>query len=107
MEQQGIERVDRNLRVEAMVNDPDIVWHDVREAPFRVYGLYDYREQAVFRRMPQEVAHAVSEGGRDLGTQHGGRQSAVLDECGSDRYPCADAHGLSDAAHGADRLGGL
>lgn len=62
MEQQGIERIDRNLQVDATVNDPDIVWHDVREAPFRVYGLYDYREQAVFCRMPQEVAHAVSEG---------------------------------------------
>ncbi|MBE6612857.1 MAG: hypothetical protein E7632_10235, partial [Ruminococcaceae bacterium] len=33
---------------------------DVREEPFRVYGLYDTKNQPVFRRIPEDVAAATS-----------------------------------------------
>ncbi|MGN1408583.1 MAG: SGNH/GDSL hydrolase family protein [Eubacteriales bacterium] len=57
-----IEEIDRNLKVETALGLTDIVFSDVRNDPFRVYGLYDYKNQPVFRRMPESIARAVSDG---------------------------------------------
>jgi hypothetical protein len=38
---------------------------DVRIQPFKVYGLYDYQNELVFRRLPENTAAAVSEGVRN------------------------------------------
>lgn len=56
-----LEEIDQNLRIAAAVTEPDIVWQDARSAPFSIYGLYDI-PHAPFRRMPDEVAQAVSPG---------------------------------------------
>ena len=48
------------------ITDADVLklegirFYDVREEPFRVYGLYDYKNEPEFRRMPKDVAEAVS-----------------------------------------------
>ena len=53
--------VDKNLIIETDVDTSDLIFHDVREEPFRVYGLYDYKNEPEFKRMPDEVAKSVSE----------------------------------------------
>lgn len=39
---------------------PDLVYREVREKPFDLYGLYEPHTEGVFRRLPQEVAAATS-----------------------------------------------
>ena len=57
-----IELIDKNMAVQSTVNEPDIAYYDVRRAPFEVYGLYNYRTEPDFKRMPDEVAQTVSKG---------------------------------------------
>ena len=54
-----IERIDRNMAVAEKVNAPDVQLFDVREAPFRIYGLYDAQHQPCFKRLPDAVAEAT------------------------------------------------
>ncbi len=52
----------------------DIVFYDIKKAPFEIFGLYNATADGIFRRMPEEVAratnpsvlqqHAASAGGR-------------------------------------------
>ena len=49
-----------------------MIYRNVREDPFQVYGLYHYKEEPVFRRLPQSVAEQVSEGVRNLHTNTSG-----------------------------------
>lgn len=53
--------IDKNLLVETNVDTQDLHFYDVRKAPFRVYGLYDYKNEPEFKRMPDEAAKAVSD----------------------------------------------
>lgn len=57
-----ISRIDKNLSVETTLLKEGVAFYDVRRAPFRVYGLYDYKNQPIFRRLPEEVAAATSDG---------------------------------------------
>ena len=57
---------DKNLTVEKTLGVEDVVFHTVRSDPFEVYGLYDYRHQPQFMRMPDEVARTVSPGVTEL-----------------------------------------
>ncbi len=51
-----IDEIDKALKVEASADLADGVYLDVRNEPFDVYGLYDYKNQPRFCRMPEEVA---------------------------------------------------
>ena len=42
--------------------EKDILFYNIKKEPFRVYGLYDYKHQDVFRRLPQAVADATNPG---------------------------------------------
>ena len=55
-----ISQIDTNFAVVTEINKPDICFHSVLEAPFRIYGVY-YHE-GKFRRLPEEVAKTVSDG---------------------------------------------
>ena len=57
-----ISKIDKNLLVETTLLKDGVAFYDVRRAPFRVYGLYDYKNQPIFRRLPEEVAAATSDG---------------------------------------------
>lgn len=57
-----ISRIDKNLSVETTLLKDGVAFYDVRRDPFRVYGLYDYKNQPIFRRLPEEVAAATSDG---------------------------------------------
>ena len=49
-----------------------MIFRDVREDPFTVYGLYHYRQEPVFRRLPQSVAMQANEGVQTLHTNTAG-----------------------------------
>ena len=61
-----IASVDANLAVANAVNAPDLELHDVRKAPFQIYGLYQPQTEPVFKRIPTDVAEKTSDGVRDL-----------------------------------------
>lgn len=53
--------IDQNFKLETAINEPDIVWLDVKKAPFALSGVF-YDEGRGFLRMPQETAALVSDG---------------------------------------------
>ncbi len=66
-----IEEIDKNFATGAFNRD-DVVFYDVRKAPFRIYGLYNPETEPIFRRMPKEVADTVSPGVSYLSTNTSG-----------------------------------
>ena len=54
------------MAIERTINEPDICFYDVRKSPFNVYGLYNYREEPDFKRLPDAVAETVSEAVKGL-----------------------------------------
>lgn len=63
---------DRNLEIESKIGEADAVFYDVRKPPFAVYGLYRYREEPQFCRMPEAVASRVSDGVHQLASNTAG-----------------------------------
>lgn len=57
-----IQRVDQNFMIETAIGENDVVFYNVRQSPFEVYGFYDYRNQSDFKRCPDEVARETSDG---------------------------------------------
>ena len=55
-----IEDIDKNLVVETTITEPDLVWFDVREAPFQLYGVMYDEAQGCFVRIPQAIAEGIS-----------------------------------------------
>ena len=60
-----IAKIDKNLAVQTTLDVDDIVFYDVKKAPFQLYGLY-LGELDVFKRMPEAVAEQVSPGVKSL-----------------------------------------
>lgn len=42
--------------------ESDVRYYDVREEPFRVYGLYDYKNEPEFKRLPDEIGMNTNPG---------------------------------------------
>lgn len=61
-----MQKIDKNLAVSENVSIDDLDFFDVREEPFSVYGLYNYKNETEFKRLPDEVATAVNEGVAEL-----------------------------------------
>ncbi len=61
-----ISQIDRNLKPDA-VSDR-LCFYNVRRSPFRLYGLYQPETPGPFRRLPEEVARAMSDGALFLHT---------------------------------------
>lgn len=51
--------IDKNLKVETILKETDIIFYDARNAPFRIYGLID-PSLVPFRRLPAELADNVN-----------------------------------------------
>ena len=66
------EHVDKNLRVENSIGEEDVRFYDVRNDPFDVYGLYHYREEQVFKRLPDQVGVNTNAGVKRLYTNTAG-----------------------------------
>ncbi len=52
--------IDKNFAIKTELYRDDIAFFDAESEPFRIYGVK--KENGIFRRMPQSVANAVSEG---------------------------------------------
>ncbi len=52
--------LDKNFEIKTTLDLPDVKFFDVREEPFEIYGLYDAKNQAVFKRMPDEIANQMN-----------------------------------------------
>lgn len=59
-----ISNIDKNFRIETSLNKSDIKFYDVRQEPFKIYGV-NY-EDGCFRRMAAAVANIVNDGVKDL-----------------------------------------
>ena len=55
-----IEEIDRNFKVAATVVKDGLAFYNVEQPPFSVHGVF--REGDRFRRLPETVAKATSEG---------------------------------------------
>lgn len=52
--------VDPNMLVNTTIGDAEVVWHDVRQAPFALHGFFEPLTEEIFRRVPVAVAEATS-----------------------------------------------
>ncbi len=66
----GIEQVDKNFVVETNIQKDGIKFYDVKDEPFRLYGVF--YENGKLRRMPESVAKRVSDGVYALHSQTAG-----------------------------------
>lgn len=66
----NIAEIDKNLKVETSIEREGLVFYDVDQEPFRIYGVF--KENGLYRRMPEEVAKNVSEGVYGLHTNAAG-----------------------------------
>ena len=58
MERKDISQIDKNFKVPTKIDKKDIRFRDTLEAPFRICGIF--WQDGKYRRMPEEVARAVS-----------------------------------------------
>ncbi len=65
-----ISQVDKNFQIETEIKKTDIKFYDVKNLPFRIYGVF-YADGA-FRRIPESVAKATNEGVAYLHTNTAG-----------------------------------
>ena len=57
-----IDQIDRNMAVVTRIDDPDVIWHDVHDAPFSLHGFCHAQPSGeIFRRFPLDVARSFSE----------------------------------------------
>ncbi len=54
--------IDKNMIVTEELGALELVWHDVRKAPFSIHGLYQPETAPFFHRLPMEVAAETSPG---------------------------------------------
>ena len=47
-------------RFETPFEEKDILFYNVRQKPFEIYGLYDVQNQPIFCRIPASVAEQTS-----------------------------------------------
>ena len=56
-----ITQVDKNFEIKP-INEPDVEWFEIPQAPFALHGVSYDENDGWFRRMPQEIAESVSKG---------------------------------------------
>ena len=54
--------IDKNMVVNTTIGNVPVTWHDVRKAPFVLYGLHEPETTKFFHRVPSEVASQTSDG---------------------------------------------
>ena len=57
-----ISELDFRMKGTSSIKRDDIVYYNVKEEPFELYGFYDPKGQDVFKRLPDSVAEATSAG---------------------------------------------
>ena len=64
--------IDKNMIVNTTIGDVDVIWRDVRHAPFSLHGFHDPYNTPYFCRVPADVAAATSEGVDKLSRESAG-----------------------------------
>ena len=52
----------KTYKLETSFEEKDVIFYNVKKDPFKIYGLYDYKKQDVYRRLPESVASATNPG---------------------------------------------
>lgn len=95
----GVADFDKNMVVNTGIDEPDLVWLDVREAPFRLHGIWFDEVQGTYVRMPQSIADATNEGVAHLNKNTaGGRVRFCTDS------PCIAIHAVMKNEPANDHL---
>ncbi len=55
-----ITKHDKNFVINTSIDKDDIKFYDVESAPFKLYGVF--RENGIYRRIPEQIAKSVSSG---------------------------------------------
>lgn len=71
-----------NVRCASSCGREDIQFLDVRSDPFRVYGLYNYREEPTFCRLNRDVAKATNPGVVELNNHTAGGRVRFATDAG-------------------------
>ncbi len=66
MSNEAFHEVDKNMIVQTSLKEADIRFFDPKKEPFEIYGLYDYKNEPVYKRMPDEVGLNVNKGIKSL-----------------------------------------
>ncbi|MBR6768875.1 MAG: hypothetical protein IKM34_05255 [Clostridia bacterium] len=64
--------VDKNMIDQSMIGNTEVVWYDIKKAPFALHGFYDPLNTPYYRRVPADVAEAASEGVDKLARESAG-----------------------------------
>lgn len=64
--------IDKNMLVNSTIGDTEVIWYDVRKAPFSLHGFYAPETSPIFCRVPEEIAAATSEGVHKLSRESAG-----------------------------------
>ncbi|MBR4296048.1 MAG: SGNH/GDSL hydrolase family protein [Clostridia bacterium] len=59
-------KIDKNFALETSITRKDVVWFNIKNAPFEIHGLYDPKNTERFIRMPEDIAKTVSDAVWDL-----------------------------------------
>ena len=59
-----ISEIDKNFEIQTQINKDDIEFFDIDSPPFEIRGVF--KENGIYRRMPEKVATNISEGVREL-----------------------------------------
>lgn len=58
----GIEKIDKNFKIDSQLSDADIVWYNAKDDIFDIYGLYQPHMAGGFCRLPDDVVKNCNEG---------------------------------------------
>ena len=100
-----ISKIDKNFAVETDLNLPDVVFYDVKENPFCLFGV-SYID-GCYRRLPEDIARATNEGVLRLHKNTSGGRLRFMTDSPLRRHLGNHAAGRTDAPYGAHRLGRL
>lgn len=64
--------IDKNMLVSESISGYDVLWYDVRKAPFSLHGFWEPCTEPFFRRVQPDVAEATSEGVNKLSRESAG-----------------------------------
>ena len=57
-----LEDVDKNLKIETKLEEKDVVFYNVKDKPFDLYGFYSAEKGDKFLRLSHELGNSVNDG---------------------------------------------
>lgn len=105
MAAKGLDAIDKNFKIETTIKKDDLRFHDVENGIFHIHGVF--KENGMFRRMPERVAETVNKGVYALHTNTaGGRVRFVTNSAyvaiKTSYTPCRKSHFALSGSSGFD-----